>query len=429
MKRTWPVLLVLLLLAAPVAVQGQDLQNYDYVTNADGATITITGYSGPGGAVSIPASLIGLPVTGIGDNAFQDSSLTSVTIPATVTNIGDGAFSFSTGLTAITVDPQNTFYSSANGVLFDKSQTTLVEFPGGLGGSYTIPDGVTSIGDYAFEFCTNLTSLTVPGNLTNIGNDAFTSCLYLTNATIGIGVTSIGDFAFSGCLRLAIYFSGNAPAFGVEPFWDGSFYYPVTLYYLLGAAGWPSSQVDARQVVQPLYEYTTNAGTITITGLSEAGSFVIIPSSINGLPVTEIGDGALFENSLSYVLIPGTVTSIGDLAFYGATNLTSLTIPSSVTNIGQFAFYDCTSLGSITITAETTFGYGPGQIAPYYGSPTITSNSTSIADAAFYGCTSLSNLTLTEGVTSLGNLSFYGCTSLAWISTDRNSPNIGGKKG
>ena len=85
------------------------------------------------------------------------------------------------------------FYSSVNGVLFDKSQTTLIQFPGGIGGSYTIPASVTSIGDYAFDDCTGLTSVTIPSSVTSIGELAFSCCYQPDQRHDSHSVTSIGD--------------------------------------------------------------------------------------------------------------------------------------------------------------------------------------------------------------------------------------------
>ena len=105
--------------------------------------------------------------------SLTGGGLTSVTIPGSVTSIGEEAFDACSGLTAITVDPNNSFYSDVDGVLFNQSQTTLVEYPAGLAGSYGIPGSVTSIGEYAFEDCLDLTSVTIPGNVTSIGENAF----------------------------------------------------------------------------------------------------------------------------------------------------------------------------------------------------------------------------------------------------------------
>ena len=147
------------------------------------------------------------------------TNLTSVTIPASVTSIGEGPFAYGISLTAIMMDPGNLFYSSVDGVLFDYSLTTLIQYPGGISGSYTIPGSVTNIGDYAFADCTGLASVTIPGSVTNIGAYAFAFCdgwpasrfpaasrasgrmrfitaPSLTNATIANGVTSIGEGAF-----------------------------------------------------------------------------------------------------------------------------------------------------------------------------------------------------------------------------------------
>ena len=160
------------------------------------AIITIIGYTGPGGDVTIPDMIDNLPVISIGTYAIGDSGLTSLTIPSSITNIEIGAFSGCVNLTAITMDPLNSVYSSLDGVLFDKSQTTLIFCPAAKGGSFIIPNSVINIEDSAFSGCSSLTSVTIPNSATNIGNAAFSQCISLTNVTIGNSVITIGDYAF-----------------------------------------------------------------------------------------------------------------------------------------------------------------------------------------------------------------------------------------
>jgi hypothetical protein len=135
-------------------------------------------------------------LTTIGNNAFRDcTGLTSVTIPSSVNTIGDYAFSDCTSLTSITVDSGNANYADEGGVLFNKAKTTLVCYPAGKTGSYSIPSSVNTIGDGAFRGCTNLTSVTIPSNVNTIGNGAFNDT-GLTSVTIPTSVNTIGDWAF-----------------------------------------------------------------------------------------------------------------------------------------------------------------------------------------------------------------------------------------
>ena len=290
---------------------------------------------------SLASVSIGNSVTSIGSSAFSECiSLTSVTIPISVTSIGDYAFNGCSSLTAINVAVGNANYSSVEGVLFNKDQTSLIRYSGGKQGAYTIPNSVTSIGSCAFDDCSGLTSVTIPNSVTSIGNSAFSGCSGLTSVTIPNSVTSIGNSAFSGCSNLTSVSIGNSvTSIGISAFYDCS---GLTMVHISEIAAWCAINFN-NNYANPLY-YAHNIylnGTL-LTDL-------VIPNSI-----TSIRNYAFFGcSSLTSIEIPNSVTSIGHLAFDGCSSLTSVTIPNSVTSIGYSAFSGCNGLESVISLPNT----------------------------------------------------------------------------
>jgi len=173
------------------------------------------------------------------------------------------------------------------------------------------------------------------------------------------------------------------------------------------------------------WTYSVENNQATITGYAGAGGAVTIPSSINGISVTSIGQGALSGNySITSITFPNSVTSIGNYALYNCPNLASVTIPNSVTSIGHSAFVNCYRLTSITIpNSVTSIGASGsfGLMGSFEGCVGLTSifigsSVTSIGDRTFYGCTGLTSLTIPTSVTSIGSNALYGCTSLTSLT-------------
>ena len=374
-------------------------------------------------SITIPNS-----VTSIGDYAFEECrGLTSITIPGSVASIGGGAFQSCWGLTSITVDGENKVYHSAGNCLIKKDTNTLI-----LGcKNSTIPGSVTSIGISAFAGCKGLTSITIPDSVTSIGGGAFQSCWGLTSITISSSVTSIGNNAFSLCSGLtSITIPDSVTSIG-----GGAFEFCRGLTSIDIGAGiqevsWLPDNVSEMTISisenNPYLATDSKAifaksnGELSVSKYISAATTYSIPSAVDDLSVTSIGDSAFYRcRGLTSITIPDSVKSIRNYAFSGCTGLTSVTIGNGVTSIGQRVFWVCSGLTSITIPDSVT-SIGGSAFSDCSGltSVVIKGNITEIPYACFNGCSSLENIVLPSSITTIDNKAFSGCIKLTTIYVD-----------
>jgi hypothetical protein len=494
---TWSLAISALLLF-PALVPAQ----FSCTTNADGVSVTVTGYSGPGGDVTIPDTVNDLTVTAIGNNALWfNSNITGITITnngisigsqaflrsyvltnavlgAGVTNIGAQAFAYINSLLNISVDPLNPYYSSLGGVLFDSSQTTLIQCPAGMTGSYTVPATVTCIGSHAFYYCLSITSVALPQSVTNIQDNGFNDC-GMTNIVLGTNVVAIGDNAFwqSGLNNVSLpasvtnigltpfRYCGGLPAITVDPLnpayssLDGVLMDAGRTTVIECPGGKPGTFVTPATV--------TNIGQFAFFGCNKLTNIVISDGLIS------VSDYAFWGSNVRNIQLPDSVTSLGNGAFY-VCSLRNITFGSGITNIGNDAFYDCFSLSRVLFTGSNapalgadvfySAGSNPGSNPTVYyplgatgwgstfgglpaapwdpisqcactnvnGAVTITgylgtNNSVTVPAAvaglpvkaignnAFYGNSSLSSIILPNDILSIGSYAFYGDSSLSNI--------------
>ena len=264
----------------------------------------------------------------IGDYAFSGcSSLTSLTLPSSVTSIGGHAFEKCSGLTSLTLP---------------SSVTSIGKFAfrycSGLT-SLTIPSGVTTIDYYAFADCRGLTSLTLPSSVTSIGGHAFAWCSGLTSLTLHSSVTSIGDYAFAWCSGLtSLTLPSSVTSIGGHAFESCSGLTSLTL---------PSSVTE---IDRSAFERCNNLKECNCLLDSDLETCLAYShDDWTKIPVDEI---KYYHNGqeLTKLEIPSGVDKIGSYSFYKGVNLTSLTLPSSVTSIGSSAFEGCSGLTSVYVS-------------------------------------------------------------------------------
>ncbi len=354
-------------------------------------------------SITIPSSVIG-----IGTSAFEGcNSLASINILNGVVDIGDGAFKYCRILKNVTLPLS---VESIGNYAFEKCLSLE---------SIIIPNSVTNIGSEAFDGCSSLTTISIPESLTSISAYTFYECESLKSINIPASVTSIGIGAFLWCTNLStVYYGGNEDAWkkifvdsNNENLLDANIIYNQTI---------TDSIPDG-------LEYRVKKETITITGYSGNASTLIIPSTIDGYSVTSIANYAFYNcSSLKCINIPVSIISIGNCVLEKCDNLETITVASgntvyhssqnciietatktliagckssiipgggSVTNIGENAFYRCASLKNITI---------PNGVI-------------SIGDEAFFDCSNLASITISDSVTSIGDFAFGSCENLSIV--------------
>jgi len=426
MKFFTRAILGLLFFSAIIQVKAQ----FEY-TNVNGS-ITITRYTGPGGAVVIPALIDGLPVTGLAAPGFlADLTVTSVEIPASVTNIQAGCFEYCFSLTGINVDQANQWFTSSGGVLFDASQATLLQYPGGFSGSYTIPAGVTTIGDHAF-FANFLSNISIPSTVTNIGPVAFAYCPFLTSIQVdprNPSYASVDGVLFDYAQATLIQYPGNL---------SGAYVVPPTVVSIGSYAFEYSFHLTS-------VELPTSVTSIGVQAFSHCNRLQAVNvdpgngtySSLNGVLFDLAQDVLLYYPSglPGGYSIPSGVISIGANAFDFA-SVTSLALPATLASVGPLPFFDCASLLSITVdpanptysslngvlfdkTQATLIIYPDGLTGSYM----VPNGVATIGPLAFLYSLA-TTITVPASVTSLQAEAFAECARLSSVTFLGNQPAI-----
>jgi len=374
--------ILLIFIASVLATQSRA----QFLVTTNNGAITIASYAGPGGNVTIPSTINGLPVTRIGNSAFwQCFSLLNVSIPDTVTNIESNAFDHCIALTNVSLS-QNLKTIKGNAFSYCSSLRGLA-----------IPDSVTYIGPSAFDSCENLTSVNISKNVTNILQNAFVSCLKLTSITVDAlnpNYASVDGVLFDKGVGNLMQCPGGKV---------GNYSIPPSVCSILPLAFWNCQWLTS----------------------------ITIPGSVTNIDEQAFGGCT----RLTAITIPSSVTGIGFDAFGGCDAMTGITVdplnPSycSVNGVlfdkGTNILFQCPAgwVGTYNIPngAVAIAGYAFARCFGLTG-VVIPSSMQSISNGAFYVCTHLTNVTVPGSVQSIDAAAFGFCTALQGVYFTGNAP-------
>lgn len=336
-------------------------------------------------SISLPVSISEIPAFSF----YRCNSLSSVTIPKSVTSIGYQTFGECSSLTSINVSEDNLYYSSENGVLFNKNKSTLLRYPQSkTETTYIIPNSVKTIDDCAFDECNNLASVTIPSSVTSLGSSVFEHCSGLTTISIGRNVTGIPWHGFRDCPNLSEVwcYATTVPTVDPDAF-EESNYTNATLYVrsslledFRNAEIWNSfkeyNEITSLQEYAPYHtifvadgiRYMTEDNDVVIARQDrELSGDIIIPSTVTyeGKDYNVIrlispyesesgGGGAFQECAITGISLPTSITEIPDITFYDCKQLCSVTLNGPVTRIGHYSFQHCEALSTIDLPDDVT---------------------------------------------------------------------------
>lgn len=460
-----------------------------YLFHGDSATVTYTGveklgpYTFPvsdySGTVIVPDSVQyegnWYHVTEVGNNAFQQSYVRSVTLPESVTKIGTDAFRSATNLQSINIPSGVTYIEDKtfagcnslpviNGIRY--ADTYLLATTDKTQSNYTISEGTKWIAEEAFKDCSAATSITLPSSILSIGTSAFRGCTSLTSVTIENNprYTSVDGILYTAALdTILCYPSGRE---------EEDIVIPDHVTVVAAGAYADNTHIKSLQVPENVTKIVSTAftGCDSLTKLTIAspsivetnydryignGFFSIFGSQVSGTtlaeciiesPVSAIGkacfeycgnlrkvtlpeglkrieeDAFLYCSKLREINLPESMKSIGTEAFMGCSELSNIHLSDSLTSLGTYAFYGCSSLtnvhipSSLTTLSNSVFrGAGLRYIH-------IPSNITTIEPGAFMACKQLQGVRLSEGLQSMAYGTFYACTDLKYIICEAQTP-------
>lgn len=395
----------------------------------------------------------------LGTSIFKGcTQLTSVTISSSVTNVST-AFADCPSISSIFVAPENQNFKTVDPILYSKDGYAIYYIYANLEpGSFTIPDGVETIGAYAFDAQTDIQRLVIPasvrsiGNyafrgctslktiefaegseLTTIGTYAFQNCSALTGIDLPSGVTTVSNYMFDGCSSLAsVNFLGSVTSIGTYVFRNCTSLTSFRIPDTVKTCGGTSTAGYVFDGCTSLRSVTLSSAMTIIAGYNFRNctslASIDIPATIKTISVYAFAGCSSLDN----VVIPagvalgsGTATTSNCHVFENCTSLSSITFEGKVTYLGKHTFYGCTSLKQISLTGLTVLGMeafaGSG-----LESVVIPSTLKTIYDSAFADCTALADVTLSEGLTSINKYAFQNCTALEKITIPASVTTLAG---